>query len=75
MMRSLDEHASDGTTIDIPLFLVTDEEEHGALLSLTLSGLESLKDKHHCTKNVASKYRRKPCMSTSFIREFLKKSV
>ena len=80
-MRSLNEHVSDDTTIDIPQFLLTDEEEHGTLLNLTLPELESLKDKrnelaaYHCAKNVASKYRGKPCMGTLFIREFPKKSI
>ena len=70
-MKSLNEHISDGTAIDIPQFPLADEEEHGTLLNLTLSELESLKDRrnelaaYHCAKNVASKYRGKPCMGTS----------
>ena len=73
VMRSLNEHVSDGIAIDIPQFSLADEEERGTLLSLTLSELESLKDRrnelaaYHRAKNVESKYRGKPCMGTSIL--------
>ena len=71
VMRSLNEHAGDGRTINIPEVELTELEDIGVLLNMSKTELEILKENQQelaskrCAELVARKYQGKPSMGTS----------
>ena len=70
-MRSLNEHAGDGTTIPLPTVYLTELESPDVLLNMSETELEELKRNQEeevalrCAIEVSNRYQNKPCMGTA----------
>ena len=71
-MRSLNEHAGDGTTIPLPTVYLTELESPDVLLNMSETELEELmrnQDEEvalkRCATEVSNRYQNKPCMVTA----------
>ena len=75
VMRSLNEHAGDGRTINIPKVELTELEDIGVLLNMSKTELEILKEKQQelaskrCAELVARKYQGNPQWAPQFMQE------
>ena len=71
VMRSLNEHAGDGTTIPLPTVYLTELESPDVLLNMSETELEELKRNQEeevalrCAIEVSNRYQNKPCMGTA----------
>ena len=71
VMRALNEHGGDGTSISLPTVHLTELESPHVLLAMSDCEIEELRRKQErevalkCTNLVAQRYQRKPCMGTA----------
>ena len=71
VMRSLNEHAGDGTTIPLPTVYLTELESPDVLLNMSETELEELKRNEEeevalrCAIEVSNRYQNKPCIGTA----------